>query len=113
MAEPTPCCALRSGYCVRVDTLFNMPGVQCWMSRGEALSAGLQLTVESHLMKTGCPGCGGIAVGDGRWLRRLHDIPAFGAPVELVWRQRRYRCVERPAQSRGSATIRTRRLGPN
>ena len=25
---------------------------------------------------------------------RLHDIPAFGAPVELVWRQRRYRCVE-------------------
>jgi hypothetical protein len=27
MAEPTSCCALRSGYCVRVDTLFNMPGV--------------------------------------------------------------------------------------
>jgi transposase len=64
------------------------------MSRGEALSAGLQLTVESHLMKTGCPGCGGIAVGDGQRLRRLHDIPAFGAAVELVWRQRRYRCVE-------------------
>jgi hypothetical protein len=27
-------------------------------------------------------------------VRRLHDIPAFGAPVELVWRQRRYRCAE-------------------
>jgi transposase len=25
---------------------------------------------------------------------RLHDIPAFGAPVELWWRQRRYRCHE-------------------
>jgi hypothetical protein len=24
----------------------------------------------------------------------LHDIPAFGAPVELLWRQRRYRCLE-------------------
>jgi transposase len=30
----------------------------------------------------------------GRRPRRLHDIPAFGAPVELVWRQRRYRCRE-------------------
>jgi transposase len=27
-------------------------------------------------------------------VRRLHDIPAFGAPVELLWRQRRYRCAE-------------------
>ena len=27
-------------------------------------------------------------------MRRLHDIPAFGAPVELGWRQRRYRCIE-------------------
>jgi hypothetical protein len=35
-----------------------------------------------------------IASGHGRRLRRLHDIPAFGAPVEPVWRQRRYRCVE-------------------
>ncbi len=43
---------------------------------------------------TGCPGCGVIADGHGRRVRRLHDIPAFGAPVELVWRQRRYRCAE-------------------
>jgi transposase len=86
------------GYCVRVDTLFNMPGVHvldaAWRDRGDALSAGLQLTVVSHSTETGCPGCGVIAVGHGRRLRRLHDILAFGAPVEFVWRQRRYRCVE-------------------
>jgi hypothetical protein len=27
MAEPTSCCAEPSGYCARVDTLFNLPGV--------------------------------------------------------------------------------------
>ncbi|MEJ7741706.1 MAG: transposase family protein [Nocardioidaceae bacterium] len=42
----------------------------------------------------GCPGCGVVAAGHGRRLRRLHDIPAFGSPVELVWRARRYRCSE-------------------
>ena len=42
----------------------------------------------------GCPGCGVVAGGHGRRLRRLHDIPAFGAPVELWWRVRRYRCTE-------------------
>ena len=36
----------------------------------------------------------------GRRLRRLNDIPALAAPVELVWRQPRYRCVE-PACPRG------------
>jgi hypothetical protein len=42
----------------------------------------------------GCPRCGLVAEPRGRRLRRLHDIPAFGAPVQLVWRQRRYRCRE-------------------
>jgi transposase len=54
----------------------------------------LKLTVESHPTEVGCPGCGVIAMIHGRRLRRLHDIPAFGAPVEVVWRQRRYRCPE-------------------
>jgi transposase len=50
--------------------------------------------VESQPTETGCPACGVIAAGHGRRVRRLHDIPAFGAPAELVWRQRRYRCAE-------------------
>jgi hypothetical protein len=27
MAEPTSCCVVPGGYCARVDTLFNLPGV--------------------------------------------------------------------------------------
>src|SRR4029453_7049273 len=98
MAEPTSCCAEPVGSCARVDTMFNMPGVHvldaAWRDGSSKVAAGLQLTVESHPAETGCPRCGGIAVGHGRGLRRLHDIPAFGAAVELLWRQRRYRCVE-------------------
>jgi transposase len=99
MAEPTSCCVEPGGYCARIDTLFNLAGVHVldvvWHDRSSKVPVGLRLTVESHAAETGCPGCGVIAVGHGRRLRRLHDIPAFGAPVELVWRQRRYRCVER------------------
>jgi transposase len=98
MAEPTSCCVEPGGYCARVDTLFNLAGVHVldvvWRDGSSKVPVGLRLTVESHAAETGCPGCGVIAVGHGRRLRRLHDIPAFGAPVELVWRQRRYRCVE-------------------
>ena len=98
MAEPTSCCVEPGGYCARVDTLFNLAGVHVldvvWRDGSSKVPVGLRLTVESHAAETGCPGCGVIAIGHGRRLRRLHDIPAFGAPVELVWRQRRYRCVE-------------------
>ncbi len=70
----------------------------CSMSPGtsarQRCPAGLRLVVETGPAETGCPGCGVIAEARGRRLRRLHDIPAFGAPVELVWRQRRYRCAE-------------------
>src|SRR5215213_1883087 len=98
MAEPTSCCVVPAGYRARVDTLFNLPGVHVldvawWNDRGR-LPAGLRLVVESHPVQAGCPGCGVIADGRGRRLRRLHDIPAFGSPVELVWRQRRYQCAE-------------------
>src|SRR5687767_3208142 len=98
MAEPTLCCAGPGGYCARVDTLFNLPGVHVldvvWLERRGKLPAGLRLMVETHPTAAACPSCGVVAAGYGRRLRRLHDIPAFGAPVELVWRHRRYRCVE-------------------
>jgi len=105
MAEPTSCCTLPGGYCARVDTLFNMPGVHVlevvWRERSGRIPAGLRLLVETDPGETGCGGCGVIAIGHGRRLRRLHDIPAFGAPVELVWRQRRYRCAEPACPVRG------------
>jgi transposase len=65
-----------------------------WLECRGRLPAGLRLMVETHPTGAGCPSCGVVAAGHGRRFRRLHDIPAFGAPVELVWRQRRYRCFE-------------------
>ena len=98
MAEPTSCCAEPGGYCARVDTMFNLPGVHVldvvWREAVKRTPAGLRLVVETGSAGTGCPGCGVIAEPRGRRVRRLHDIPAFGAPVQLVWRQRRYRCGE-------------------
>jgi transposase len=98
MAEPTSCCAEPGGYCARVDTLFNLPGVHVldvvWQGGRLRVPAGLRLIVETGLGERGCPGCGVIPETRGRRLRLLHDVPAFGAPVVLVWRQRRYRCVE-------------------
>ena len=100
MAEPTSCCAVPGGYCARVDSLFNLPGVHvtdvAWRTDRdeEVLGDQLVLGVETGPVPVGCPGCGVVAASHGRRLRRLHDIPAFGAPVELLWRVRRYRCLE-------------------
>ena len=97
MAQPTSCCAVPGGYCARVDTLFNLPGVHAldvaWQEWRRKLPAGLRLLVETRPAPTGYPGCGVIAEARGRRVRRLHDIPAIGVPVELFWRQRRCRCA--------------------
>jgi transposase len=94
MADPTSCCAEPGSYCARVDTLFNMSGVHVTdVSWGRLRHRDrLVLSVETYPDQVGCPGCGVVAAGHGRRLRRLYDIAAFGSPVELVWRARRYRC---------------------
>ena len=106
MAEPTSCCVEPGGYCARVDTLFNLPGVHvldvAWRERGgNGCPRGCGWWWRPPRAVAGCPGCGVIAEARGRRVRRLHDIPAFGAPVELVWRQRRYRCAEPACPVRG------------
>jgi transposase len=92
MAEPMSCCTLPGSYCARTDALFNHDGVHV-MDVGWHDDR-LMLVVETHPDLAGCPSCGVIAASHGRRVRRLHDIPAFGAPVELAWRVRRYRCEE-------------------
>ena len=41
MAEPTSCCVVPGGYCARVDSLFNLPGVHvldvAWLGRRRKL----------------------------------------------------------------------------
>lgn len=106
MAVPTSCCAL-PGATAFVSTPVQHAGrarVGCRVGRswrgslgGPAADSGVASDRDRmSALRV-------IAVGHGRRLRRLrrlHDIPAFGAPVELVWRQR-YRCVEPACPVRG------------
>ena len=39
-----------------------------------------------------CGGCGGVVWSKGSAPVELVDLPAFGRPVRLVWRKRRWRC---------------------
>lgn len=61
----------------------------------------LVVTVESAPEPMGCRSCGVIAHGHGRVDVSLVDAPAFGRPVRLIWRKRRWVCPE-PACEVGS-----------
>jgi hypothetical protein len=54
----------------------------------------LVVTVESEAEVMGCRSCGVIAHGHGRVDVRLVDAPAFGHPVRIIWRKRRWLCRE-------------------
>jgi transposase len=55
---------------------------------------GLRITIETVNALEGCHGCGVVAIGHGRDVRTLRDIPIGGRPVELVWRKRVWICKE-------------------
>ncbi|MBR7741823.1 ISL3 family transposase [Phycicoccus sp. BSK3Z-2] len=54
----------------------------------------LVIEVESEPTVMGCPACGVVAHGHGRVTVRLVDAPAFGAPVRIRWRKRRWVCPD-------------------
>jgi transposase len=82
----------------------------------------LTVTVESPPAVMGCRACGVIAHAHGRVDVRLVDAPAFGRPVRIVWRKRRWVCPdvgcpvwtfveqdERVSAPRGKLTVRAAR----
>ena len=81
----TPCSICRACTC------SMSPG----LSAGVELPAGLRLIGGDGRDRGRLPGVRGDRRSSRSAARRLHDIPAFGAPVELSWRQRRYRCGAR------------------
>jgi transposase len=55
----------------------------------------LDLQVESLACAAGCPHCGGSEVRVKERPRvRVRDLPIAGRLTRLVWRKRRYRCVD-------------------
>ena len=52
----------------------------------------LFLSVETTADVVGCPPCGVRAVGHGRSVTQVRDLPAGGRPVRLVWKKRKWIC---------------------
>ena len=100
MPEPTLCCRTGGGYLDRCDLLVGLDGFHVIAVEHDARDR-LVVTIESAAGPMGCYSCGVIARGHGRVEVGLVDAPAFGRPVRLVWRKRRWLCPE-PACDVGS-----------
>ncbi len=71
----------------------------------------LWLAVESTADVVGCDGCGTRAVGHGRRVVRVRDLPIGDRRVVLVWRKRLWRCPE-PACAVGTWWEQTDGIAP-
>jgi len=58
------------------------------------------LLAETTSDRVGCPTCGVRAVGHGRSVVQVRDLPSGGCPVRLVWRKRRWRCPDTDCDSK-------------
>jgi transposase len=56
--------------------------------------------VETTAMVVSCVACGSRAVGHGRRLVQVRDLPVAGRPVRLVWAKRLWRCPEAACSAR-------------
>jgi transposase len=54
----------------------------------------LWMLVETTADVAGCPSCGVRATGHGRSAVQVRDLPFGGRPVRLVWRKRRWICLD-------------------
>ena len=52
------------------------------------------LMVETAAAVAGCPGCGVRAVGHGRSMVQVRDLPNGSGAVRLLWRKRRWQCPD-------------------
>jgi transposase len=74
------------------EVMLGLPGFRV-LEAVEA-DAELVLTVETVEVPVTCPGCTGAGVVHDRAPVDYRDLPAFGRPVRLLWRKRRYRCPD-------------------
>ena len=77
--------------CSRCDLLLGLVDVH--VEHVQRWDDMMIVTVSTPPQPTGCPACGVIAVGRGRRLRVLHDVPGV-TRVRVLWRQRVWRCVD-------------------
>ncbi len=70
----------------------------------------LEIHVESHASRPGCPECGVVAHLKDQRMVTLVDLPCFGRPTRLLWHKRRWRCPDRDCPN-GSWTEEDARIG--
>ncbi|HCX85995.1 MAG TPA: ISL3 family transposase [Micrococcales bacterium] len=104
MSDATACVRARSTVdpCPRCDLLLGLGDV-VHVEGVERSDAVIVVVVSTPWQLTGCPDCGVLAPSRGRRVRRLHDVPHGQVRVELVWRQRVWRCPD-PGCARGTFT---------
>jgi transposase len=82
--------------------------------------AELVIDVETTAEWVGCAECGTRAAAHERMTVEIRDLACFGRPARLVWRKRRWRCVEADCEAKtwtetsaqfSSRTVLTRRAG--
>ena len=73
------------------EVMLGLPGFRV-LEAQESME--LVIVVETAATLVGCGGCGVIATAHDRMEVAYRDLPAFGRPVRLVWRKRRFRCDE-------------------
>jgi transposase len=86
-------CGRGARWCARADAIFDVPGMHVLdVEVGDQQR--LVLTIESGQLEAACPRCGVMAVGHGRRVRILHDVPCFGRVTLIRWLVRIWRCRE-------------------
>lgn len=85
-------CGSGASWCARTDRIFDVVGMH--VRDASVVDNQLVLDVETDQSLAGCPSCGVVAVGHGRRVHLLHDVPCFGRPVLVRWRKRLSRCAE-------------------
>jgi transposase len=86
-------CGSGARWCARADAIFDVPGMHVLDVEIDDQQR-LVLTIESGQLEAACPACGVLAVGHGRRIRILHDVPCFGRVTVLRWLVRMWRCRE-------------------
>ena len=78
--------------CSRCDAIFGVEAVhvEAVQRRPDLVT----VTVSTPWQLMGCPDCGVVAPSRGRRRRVLHDVPHAGVGLEVVWRQRVWRCPD-------------------
>jgi transposase len=96
-------CGAGGRWCARTDLIFGVEGMHVLdVTVGQDGAGGvLVLDVETDETLAGCPACRVVAVGHGRRVHPVHDVPCFGRPVLVRWRKRIWRCLE-PACRQGT-----------